>query len=146
MKLKRRSRAAWQGRVDQGAGSISLGSGAFEGEYSLRGRTEDGQRTTNPEELIGAALAGCYTMSLANLLTEQGRPATRLDTTATVYLEQRDEGFLIPSIDLQTTGEVPGVDGDAEFQQLAEQAKSGCTVSKVLAAAEITVTATLGES
>jgi osmotically inducible protein OsmC len=145
MKLKRRSRAAWEGRVDEGAGSIALGSGAFEGEYSLRGRTEEGQRTTNPEELIGAALAGCYTMSLANLLTEQDRPATRLDTTATVYLEQGEDGFAIPRIDLETTGEVPGVEAD-EFQQLAEQAERGCPVSKVLRAAEISVRATLGES
>jgi osmotically inducible protein OsmC len=145
MKLKRRSRAAWEGRVDEGAGSIALGSGAFEGEYSLRGRTEEGQRTTNPEELIGAALAGCYTMSLANLLTEQERPATRLDTTATVYLEQGEDGFAIPRIDLETTGEVPGVEAE-EFQQLAEQAERGCPVSKVLRAAEISVTATLGRS
>jgi lipoyl-dependent peroxiredoxin len=145
MNLKRRSRAAWEGRVDEGAGSIALGSGAFEGEYSLRGRTEEGQRTTNPEELIGAALAGCYTMSLANLLTEQDRPATRLDTTATVYLEQGEDGFAIPRIDLETTGEVPGVEA-AEFQQLAEQAERGCPVSKVLRAAEISVRATLGQS
>jgi osmotically inducible protein OsmC len=145
MNLKRRSRAAWEGRVDEGAGSIALGSGAFEGEYSLRGRTEEGQRTTNPEELIGAALAGCYTMSLANLLTEQERPATRLDTTATVYLEQGEDGFRIPRIDLETTGAVPGVEA-AEFQQLAEQAERGCPVSKVLRAAEISVRATLEES
>jgi osmotically inducible protein OsmC len=145
MNLKRRSRAAWEGRVDEGAGSIALGSGAFEGEYSLRGRTEEGQRTTNPEELIGAALAGCYTMSLANLLTEQDRPATRLDTTATVYLEQGEDGFAIPRIDLETTGEVPGVEAP-EFQQLAEQAERGCPVSKVLRAAEISVRATLGQS
>jgi osmotically inducible protein OsmC len=145
MNLKRRSRAAWEGRVDEGAGSIALGSGAFEGEYSLRGRTEEGQRTTNPEELIAAALAGCYTMSLANLLTEQDRPATRLDTTATVYLEEGEDGFAIPRIDLETTGEVPGVEA-AEFQQLAEQAERGCPVSKVLRAAEISVRATLGQS
>jgi osmotically inducible protein OsmC len=142
MRLKRRSRAAWQGRIDDGAGTIGLGSGAFEGEYSLRGRTEEGQRTSNPEELIGAALAGCYTMSLAGVLTEEERPAARLDTTATVYLEKREEGHVIPRIELETTGDVPGVDA-AEFQQLAERAKQDCTVSKVLAAAEISVRATL---
>jgi osmotically inducible protein OsmC len=144
MNMKRRSRAAWEGRVDEGAGTIALGSGAFEGEYSLRGRTEEGERTTNPEELIGAALAGCFTMSLADVLTEEERPATRLDTTATVYLERREEGHVIPRIDLETTGDVPGVEA-AEFQQLADRAKRGCTVSKVLAAAEISVRATLGE-
>ena len=145
MNMKRRSRAAWEGRVDEGAGRIVLGSGAFDGEYSLRGRTEEGQRTTNPEELIGAALAGCFTMSLAAVLTEQERPAARLDTTATVYLEKRDEGHVIPRIDLETTGDVPGVEA-AEFQQLAEEAERGCTVSKVLRAAEISVRARLGES
>ncbi len=144
MKLKRRSRVAWEGPGDEGSGTIALGSGAFEGEYSERGRTDEGARTTNPEELIGAALAGCYTMSLANLLTEQDRPATRLDTTATVYLEEGEDGFAIPRIDLETTGEVSGVEA-GEFQQLAEQAKRGCPVSKVLAAAEISVQATLGE-
>ena len=143
MKLKRRARAAWEGRVDDGAGTIALGSGAFEGEYSLRGRTEEGQRTTNPEELIGAALAGCFTMSFASLLTEEERPAALLDTTATVYLEKRDEGHVIPRIELETTADVPGVDA-AELQELAERAKQGCTVSKVLAAAEITVRATPG--
>jgi osmotically inducible protein OsmC len=84
-------------------------------------------------------------MSLANLLTEQDRPATRLDTTATVYLEQGEDGFAIPRIDLETTGEVPGVEAP-EFQQLAEQAERGCPVSKVLRAAEISVRATLGQS
>ncbi len=145
MNMKRRSRAAWEGRVDEGGGRIVLGSGAFDGEYTLRGRTEEGQRTTNPEELIGAALAGCFTMSLASVLTERERPAARLDTTATVYLEKGDEGHVIPRIDLETTGDVPGVEA-AEFQQLAEEAERGCTVSKVLRAAEISVLATLGES
>jgi osmotically inducible protein OsmC len=143
MKLMRRSRAAWEGPIEDGGGTIALGSGAFEGEYSVRGRTEQGHRTTNPEELIGAALAGCFTMSLAGVLTEEGRPAARLDTTATVYLEKREEGHVIPRIDIETIGDVPGVEA-AEFQQLAERAERGCTVSKVLAAAEITVRTMLG--
>lgn len=142
MRLMRRSRAAWEGPIDDGGGTIALGSGAFQGEYSVRGRTEEGQRTTNPEELVGAALAGCFTMSLAGVLTEEERPAARLDTTATVYLEKREEGHVIPRIEIQTTGDVPGVDA-AEFQELAERAERGCTVSKVLAAAEISVRATL---
>jgi lipoyl-dependent peroxiredoxin len=144
MKLKRRSRVGWEGPGDEGSGTIALGSGAFEGEYSERGRTDEGARTTNPEELIGAALAGCFTMSLATVLTEHERPPARLDTTATVYLEPGDDGYAIPRIDLETTGEVPGVEA-VEFQQLAEEAKRGCPVSKVLAAAEISVRATLGE-
>ena len=142
MKFKRRSRAAWQGGVEDGGGNISLGSGAFEGAYSLRARTTDESPDTNPEELIAAAHAGCFTMSLSNELTQGGHPPTQLDTTATVYLEQRDEGFVIPRIDLAVTGEVPGID-QAEFERLAGEAERGCPVSKVLAAAEITLQARL---
>ena len=142
MRFKRRSRAAWQGGVEDGGGNISLGSGAFDGAYSLRARTADESRDTNPEELIAAAHAGCFTMALSNELTEAGHPPANLDTTATVYLEQRDEGFVIPRIDLATTGEVPGIDA-AAFERLADAAKRNCPVSKVLAAAEITLDAKL---
>jgi osmotically inducible protein OsmC len=142
MRFKRRSRAAWQGGVEDGGGNISLGSGAFDGAYSLRARTADESRDTNPEELIAAAHAGCFTMALSNELTEAGHPPANLDTTATVYLEQRDEGFVIPRIDLETTGEVPGIDA-ATFERLADEAKRNCPVSKVLAAAEITLDAKL---
>jgi lipoyl-dependent peroxiredoxin len=144
MRFKRRSRAAWQGGVEDGGGDISLGSGAFEGAYSLRARTADESRDTNPEELIAAAHAGCFTMALSNELTEAGHPPANLETTATVYLEQRDEGFVIPRIDLETTGEVPGIDA-ARFERLADEAKRNCPVSKVLAAAEITLDAKLTE-
>jgi osmotically inducible protein OsmC len=142
MKFKRRSRAAWQGGVEDGGGTISLGSGAFEGAYSLRARTADESPDTNPEELIAAAHAGCFTMSLSNELTEAGHPPAQLDTTATVYLEGRDEGFVIPRIDLEVTGDVPGID-QAEFERLAGEAERGCPVSKVLAAAQINVEARL---
>ena len=142
MRFKRRSRAAWQGGVEDGGGTLSLGSGAFEGAYSLRARTADESRDTNPEELIAAAHAGCFTMALSNELTEAGHPPANLDTTATVYLEQRDDGFVIPRIDLETRGEVPGIDA-ATFERLADEAKRNCPVSKVLAAAEITVEAKL---
>jgi lipoyl-dependent peroxiredoxin len=142
MRFKRRSRAAWQGGVEDGGGNISLGSGAFDGAYSLRARTADESRDTNPEELIAAAHAGCFTMALSNELTEAGHPPANLDTTATVYLEQRDEGFVIPRIDLETTGEVPGIDA-ATFERLADEAKRNCPVSKLLAAAEITLDAKL---
>jgi lipoyl-dependent peroxiredoxin len=145
MNFKRRSRAAWRGDVENGGGNIRLGSGAFEGAYSLHARTADESPDTNPEELIAAAHAGCFTMSLSNELTEAGHPPTQLDTTATVYLERRDEGFVIPRIHLEATGEVPGID-QAEFERLAGEAERGCTVSKVLAAAEITLEATLGPS
>jgi osmotically inducible protein OsmC len=142
MRFKRRSGAAWQGGVEEGGGRISLGSGAFEGAYSLRARTADESPDTNPEELIAAAHAGCFTMALSNELTEAGHPPTNLDTTATVYLEQQDEGFVIPRIDLETTGDVPGIDA-ATFERLADEAKRNCPVSKVLAAAEITLEARL---
>jgi osmotically inducible protein OsmC len=142
MRFKRRSRAAWQGGVEDGGGTISLGSGAFEGAYSLRARTADESPDTNPEELIAAAHAGCFTMSLSNELTQAGHPPTQLDTTATVYLEGGDGGFSIPRIHLETTGAVPGID-QAEFERLAAVAERGCPVSKVLAAAEITVEARL---
>jgi lipoyl-dependent peroxiredoxin len=142
MKFKRRSRAAWQGGVEDGGGTISLGSGAFEGAYSLRARTADESPDTNPEELIAAAHAGCFTMSLSNELTRVGHPPTQLDTTATVHLEQRDEGFVIPRIDLEVTAEVAGID-QAEFERLAGEAERGCPVSKVLAAADINLEARL---
>jgi lipoyl-dependent peroxiredoxin len=142
MKFKRRSRAAWQGGVEDGGGTIRLGSGAFEGAYSLRARTADESPDTNPEELIAAAHAGCFTMSLSNELTEAGHPPAQLDTTATVYLEGRDDGFVIPRIDLEVTGDVPGID-QAEFERLAGEAERGCPVSKVLAAAQINLDARL---
>jgi lipoyl-dependent peroxiredoxin len=145
MRFKRRSRAAWQGGIEDGGGTISLGSGAFEGAYSLRARTADASPDTNPEELIAGAHAGCFTMSLSNELTQAGHPPTRLDTTATVYLERGAGGFSIPRIHLETTGEVPGID-QAEFERLADVAERGCPVSKVLAAAEITVDARLASA
>jgi lipoyl-dependent peroxiredoxin len=142
MRFKRRSRAAWQGGVEDGGGTLSLGSGAFEGAYSLQARTADESPDTNPEELIAAAHAGCFTMALSNELTQAGHPPVNLDTTATVYLEQRDDGFVIPRIDLETRGEVPGIDA-ATFERLADDAKRNCPVTKVLAAADITLEATL---
>jgi lipoyl-dependent peroxiredoxin len=142
MKFKRRSRAGWQGGVEDGGGTINLGSGAFEGTYSLRARVADESPETNPEELIAAAHAGCYTMSLSNELTQAGHPPTQLDTTATVYLVRGEEGFVIPRIHLETSGEVPGID-QAGFERWAREAERGCPVSKVLAAAEITLDARL---
>jgi len=142
MRFKRRSRAAWRGGVEDGRGTISLGSGAFDGAYSLHARTADESPDTNPEELIAAAHAGCFTMSLSNELTQAGHAPAQLDTTATVYLEGRDEGFVIPRIDLEVTGDVPGID-QAEFERLAGEAERGCPVSKVLAAADVKLEARL---
>ena len=143
IRVVRSSQASWQGTVPEGGGRIALGSGAFEGPFTLRARVEDVERATNPEELIGAAEAGCYTMSLANLLSEAGHPPDDLRTTARVRLEQLEAGFSITRIDLETTGEVPGVD-EAEFQRFAEEAKATCPVSRALAGTEITLEARLG--
>ena len=133
--------ATWQGTVSEGGGRLDLGSGAFEGPYSLRARVEDVERATNPEELIAAAEAGCFTMSLANLLGEAGHPARDLQTTARVRLEQVDTGFDITLIELRAVGDVPGVDAGT-FERIAQEAKN-CTVSRALAGTEITLEATL---
>ena len=128
--------------MPDGGGRIALGSGAFEGEFTLRNRVEDEVRGTNPEELIAAAEAGCFTMSLANLLEEAGSPPQDLRTTARVRLEQKEEGFRVTRISLTTVGDVPGFD-PARFAELAEQAKATCPVSRALAGTEITLEASL---
>jgi lipoyl-dependent peroxiredoxin len=138
----RTANASWSGTVPDGGGRLGLGSGAFEGPFTLRARTEEGQPGTNPEELIGAANAGCFTMSLANLLSEQGHPPDDLRTTVRVSLEQLETGFTITRIELDTVGTVAGID-DATFQRLAEQAKATCPVSRALAGTEITLSARL---
>jgi osmotically inducible protein OsmC len=140
-RVVRIAEASWEGTVSDGEGRIGLGSGAFEGPYSLRARTEEGLHATNPEELIGAAEAGCFTMSLANVLGEAGHPARSLKTTARVKLEQVGSAFNITSIELKAEGDVPGVD-QATFEELARQAKD-CTVSRALTGTEITLEARL---
>lgn len=128
--------------MPDGGGRLALGSGAFEGEFTLRNRVEDDVKGTNPEELIAAAAAGCFTMSLANLLEEAGSPPEDLRTTARVRLEQKEEGFRITRISISTVGDVPGFD-PARFAELAEQAKATCPVSLALAGTEIVLEATL---
>ncbi len=142
IRVVRSSEASWQGTVPDGGGRIALGSGAFEGPFTLKARVEDVEQATNPEELIGAAEAGCYTMSLANLLSEQGHPPADLRTTAKVTLQQLETGFSITKIELRTVGEVPGVSAE-QFAALAEEAKATCPVSRALAGTEITLEATL---
>ena len=143
VRVTRTAKASWQGDLADGGGRIGLGSGAYEGPFTLRARVEDVERSTNPEELIGAAHAGCFTMSLANLLSESGHPPADLRTSARVRLEQLEAGFAITNIALQTVGEVPGVDAET-FAKLAKQAKDTCPVSKALAGTEITLEARLG--
>lgn len=142
VRVSRSAHASWQGTVPEGGGRIGLHSGAYEGAFTLRNRVEDVEKGTNPEELIAAAEAGCFTMSLASLLEEAGSPPADLQTTVRVRLEQKEEGFRITRISVSTVGEVPGVDGE-RFMALAEQAKATCPVSLALAGTEITLEATL---
>jgi osmotically inducible protein OsmC len=120
---------------------MALGSGAFEGQFSYASRFEEGTGT-NPEELIGAAHAGCFSMAFANTLATAGHDPQRIQTTARVHLVPADEGPSITQIELQTEGEVPSIEPD-EFQQLAETAKENCPVSKALAGVDISLEATL---
>jgi len=124
-----------------GGGTVALGSGAFEGSYSFATRFED-KPGANPEELLGAALAACFSMALGNALAKAGVPATSVKTTASVHLGKDDKGFLITRIDLDVVATVPGVD-NAIFQEHATNTKSGCIISRALAANEINLTATL---
>ncbi len=134
--LSRKSNAVWEGSLKRGHGTIALGSGAFEGPYSFTSRFEEDRRGTNPEELVGAAHAGCFSMALANALEEAGHPPSRIVTTATVQFGRLGKGYRIHRIDLETEADVPGID-DETFAAIAEQAKEECPVSKLFAGAEI---------
>ena len=139
--MKRNASAQWQGSLKEGKGKISTQSGVLsESQYSFGTRFESG-KGTNPEELIGAAHAGCYSMALSMILGEEGFTPDRIDTKADVSLEEGDDGFKIASVHLDVTGKVPGAD-EAAFKKCAEAAKKGCPVSKVLNA-EITMDARL---
>lgn len=127
---KRSADAEWKGSIREGGGTVSLGSGAFEGQYGFKSRFEDGPGT-NPEELIAAAHAGCFTMALSLILGQAGHDPESLHTSADVNLKQTDGGFEIDRIDLKTTGKVPGIDAD-EFAEHANTAKENCPVSKAL--------------
>src|SRR5579875_2938725 len=133
----RTATAHWEGSVRDGSGTVSLGSGAFSGPYSFQSRIEE-TANTNPEELIGAAHAGCFTMALSSRLSQAGHPPTSLDTTATVHLTRDENGLTINQIDLVTEGVVPGID-EATFQQEAEMAEKTCPVSRALAGTKITL-------
>jgi len=139
--MKRKASARWQGDLQSGAGTVSTASGALsDTAYDFRARFEDGSGT-NPEELIGAAHAGCYAMALSMILGQAGHTPERIDAEATVSLEQQDDGFAITGIHLNVAGVVPGADADA-FDKAANEAKSGCPVSKALSP-EITLEARL---
>lgn len=141
MTKTRTAEATWTGDLRKGQGSMRLGSGAWEGNYSFGSRMEDAAGT-NPEELIGAALAGCFSMAFSNGLATAGHTPTRVHTTAQVRFGSADGHFEIPGIDLDMEAEVPGID-EGEFQRLAEAARSECPVSKALAGTRISLNARL---
>lgn len=143
MKITRTGSAAWQGGLKDGKGKISTESGALKDyPYGFASRFE-GQRGSNPEELIAAAHAACFTMALSLILGEAKLTAERMDTAAKVALEQVEGGYAITSVHLTLKAKIPGADA-ATFEQLAAKAKAGCPVSKLLKA-EITLEASLAD-
>jgi lipoyl-dependent peroxiredoxin len=131
---KRTAEARWNGSLQEGEGTMRMASGAYEGPYSFQSRFQEGEGT-NPEELIAAAHAGCFSMALSAELGRAGHSAESVETRATVHLDKVDEGFAIKRIELDTQARVPDIE-DSEFQQVAEGAKKGCPVSQALAAVE----------
>lgn len=137
----RNAEARWNGSITEGGGQMKLGSGAFEGAYSFKTRMGD-EPGTNPEELIGAAHAGCFSMALSAALGRAGFQPDSIHTKAAVRFDKQGEGFAITNIDLTTEAEIPGID-DAKFQEIAKAAKEGCPVSKALAGTQINLQASL---
>ena len=137
----RSSSAQWNGNLARGSGTMSLGSGAFEGSYSFASRFENGEGT-NPEELIAAAHAGCFSMALAAALSQADHVPDSVETTAQVTIDSIDGTPTITRSELSTEVKVDGLD-DAEFQEFADGARSGCAVSRALAGVEITLAARL---
>lgn len=138
----RKADAEWEGNLAEGRGTLRVGSGAFEGPYSFKSRFEEGEAATNPEELLGAAHAGCFTMALTAQLSRARITPKRIHTEARVKLEKIGEAFTITQIELESEAEVPDID-DATFQQYAQGAKENCPLSKALASTPISLTAKL---
>ncbi|MBD3297962.1 MAG: OsmC family peroxiredoxin [candidate division Zixibacteria bacterium] len=138
----RSANAQWNGGLQDGNGTMKMASGAYEGPYSFKSRFEEGDGT-NPEELIAAAHAGCFSMAFSAALGKEGFNPESVKTAAKVHLTKQDAGFAITKIDLVTEGKVPNID-EAKFKEIAEAAKGGCPVSKALGGVhEITVDAKL---
>lgn len=138
----RQGSAEWKGDLQDGTGELVVGDGVFTGAYTFKSRFEEGDGT-NPEELIGAAHAACFTMALSHILAEAGHEPESVNTTASVHLRTGDAGPEIHRIGLETVGTVPGIDQD-HFARHAEEAKTGCLVSRALAGVgEITLDAKL---
>jgi lipoyl-dependent peroxiredoxin len=131
---KRTANAIWEGSLTEGGGTMRMASGAYEGPYSFQSRFQEGDGT-NPEELIAAAHAGCFSMALSAELGRAGHDPESVETEAIVHLDKDGEGFAIKRIELRTRARVSGV-SDEDFQQIAESAKKGCPVSQALAGVE----------
>lgn len=138
----RKADAVWKGTLREGEGSFTVGSGAVSGPYSFKSRFEDDVTKTNPEELIGAAHAGCYAMFLAAQLTNAGFPPVRVHANAEIDFGRDDKGPVINQITLNVEAEVPGVSAE-QFNELAEKSKTGCPISRALAAVPLTLNAKL---
>lgn len=137
----RTAKATWEGEIAKGKGTMALGSGAYQGKYSVGSRFES-EPGTNPEELIGAAHAGCFSMAFSAILTKSGFKPKIINTDAKVHIDKVGEGWKITKIELNMSADIPDID-DAVFQKHAQQAKEGCPVSQALAVPEITLTAKL---
>ncbi len=139
----RNATAIWEGGLKNGKGKMMLGSGAFEGKYSFSSRFEQGQGT-NPEELIGAAHAGCFSMALSMILEQAGYKPEHIHTSASVHIDKSGDGFKITSIELDAEAKVPGID-EKTFREKAETAKKGCPVSVALSGTDIKLLARLAK-
>lgn len=139
--MDRKADAQWFGDLKSGHGTMVVGSKAFSGPYSFNSRFE-GSKDTNPEELLGAAHAACFSMALSNTLAQRGKPVTSVTTTAVVTADKGEAGFAITKIALTTRGVVPGLSAE-EFKAVAEETKTGCIVSRALAAVPMTLDAEL---
>jgi osmotically inducible protein OsmC len=138
----RTASARWQGTITEGSGVLRTGKGGYEGNYSFKSRFEEGEGT-NPEELIGAAHAGCFSMALSKGLTDAGFPPATVDTTANVHLEPVEGKPTVTRIDLGSVADVPGIDADT-FAKIAEVTKETCVISRLLApGTQITLEASL---
>jgi osmotically inducible protein OsmC len=133
--------AVWEGTLQDGKGVMRLASGAYEGAYSFKSRFEEGTGT-NPEELVAAAHAGCFSMALSGALGKAGFPPDKVETRAEVHLDKGEAGFGITRIHLVTKAAVPGIDA-TQFAEVAEGAKANCPISRLVTGAEVTLDATL---
>ena len=138
----RTASARWEGNLTEGSGTVKTGKGGYQGNYSFKSRFEEGEGT-NPEELVAAAHSGCFSMAFSKGLADAGFTPTSVETTAKVHLDKTDGGFGVTRIELDTVGDVPGIDADT-FQKIAEGAKENCPISRLLSpGAQISLSARL---